>query len=119
MSGGSSFELPEGYEPASTRRNWPGRHRWSMPLMPYMSPAAIGCSVVRFAGEPVSSYRSPIAFSTASGQPSPDEDETVMTAESSIRWAASAALSTGTVRMLLWILQSIQSSDLGTWTAAG
>ena len=55
ISGGSSLEPPEGYEPPSTRRSWPGRHRWSMPLMPYMSPAAIGWIVVRPAGDLVAS----------------------------------------------------------------
>ena len=41
-----------------------------MPLMPHMSPAAIGCSVVMLRGWPSASKRSPIAASTASGQPS-------------------------------------------------
>ena len=52
---------------------------WSMPLMPLMSPAAIGCSVVRSRGWPVASKRSPIAFSIRSGQPRPLDDETETT----------------------------------------
>ena len=63
----------------------PACARWSMPLMPHMSPAAIGWSVVRLRGWPVASNRAPIAASTASGQPSPLEDETVTTAPSGIR----------------------------------
>ena len=31
----------------------PGLAMWSMPLMPHMSPAAIGCSVVRLRGWPL------------------------------------------------------------------
>ena len=69
----------------------PGLARWSMPRMPYMSPAAMGCSVVRPRGCPVASNRSPIAASTASGQPRPDEEETVTTEPSPIRLAASLA----------------------------
>src|SRR5512133_736797 len=70
-----------------------------MPLMPYISPAAIGCNVVRFAGAPVSAYRCPISCNTASGQPSPEDEETLMTSESPINRAASAPVSTGTVRI--------------------
>ena len=88
-----------------------------MPLMPYMSPAAIGCMEVRFAGAPVSAYRCPIASSTASGQPSPEEEETVMTAESATSRAASAPVSTGTVRMLREILQL--GADSGRWWGTG
>ena len=67
---------------------------WSMPLIPYMSPAAIGCSVVRFLGCPSASNRAPIAASTLSGQPSPEDDETVTTAPSAIRAAAASAETT-------------------------
>src|SRR5215831_418109 len=65
-----------------------------MPLTPHMSPAAIGCSVVRLRGWPSASNLAPMAASTASGQPSPDDEETVTTAPSGIRWAASEAVKT-------------------------
>src|SRR5690349_5745282 len=65
-----------------------------MPSMPHMSPAAIGCSVVRLRGWPVSAKRAPIPARAASGQPSPLEDETVTTASSAIRSAASRAVMT-------------------------
>src|SRR5438034_9431796 len=65
-----------------------------MPSMPHMSPAAIGCRVVRLRGWPVSANRAPIPASAASGQPSPLEDETVTTASSAIRSAASRAVMT-------------------------
>src|SRR5512133_355110 len=89
-----------------------------MPLMPYISPAAIGCKVVRFAGAPVSAYRCPISCNTASGQPSPEDEETVMTSESPINRAASAPVSTGTVRIdpPRW---PSSGQRLGTGTAAG
>src|SRR3712207_4853815 len=83
-----------------------------------MSPAAIGCSEVRFAGTPVSAYRCPIAASTASGQPSPEEEETVMTSESAISRAASAPVSTGTVRICGTILKDVWS-DSGRWLRTG
>ena len=63
---------------------------WSTPLIPYMSPAAIGCSVVRFRGCPSASNRAPIAASILSGHPSPEEEETVTTAPSAIRAAAAS-----------------------------
>jgi hypothetical protein len=63
---------------------------WSMPFTPYMSPAAMGCSVVRSRGCPSASNRAPMAASIASGQPSADDDDTVTTAPSAIRAAASA-----------------------------
>ena len=69
----------------------PSLAMWSTPLIPYMSPAAIGCSVVRFRGCPSASNRAPIAASTLSGQPSPEEEETVTTAPSAIRAAAASA----------------------------
>src|SRR5687768_7133968 len=91
-----------------------------MPLMPYISPAAIGCRVVRSAGEPVSAYRCPIASSRASGQPSPDDEEMVMTAESVISWAASAPVSVGTFRIVAGSSEGPVSGDeLGTGAAAG
>ena len=70
-----------------------------MPLMPYMSPAAMGWIEVRLAGAPVCAKRAPTASRTASGQPRPEEEETVMTALSLTSLAASSADSTGTVRM--------------------
>src|SRR5580658_2251022 len=63
-----------------------------MPLTPHMSPAAIGCSVVRLRGWPSASKRAPIASSIASGQPSADDDDTVTIAPSAMRPAASEAL---------------------------
>src|SRR5580658_8712089 len=65
-----------------------------MPLTPHMSPAAIGCSVVKLRGWPSASKRAPIASSIASGQPSADDDETVTIAPSAMRRAASEALRT-------------------------
>src|SRR5688572_30497021 len=65
---------------------------WSTPLMPLMSPAAIGCSVVRLRGWPVASKCSPMAFSIRSGQPSPLDDDTETVAPSGIREAASAGV---------------------------
>src|ERR1700677_788196 len=56
-----------------------------------MSPAAIGCRVVILRGWPSASKRAPIAASVASGHPSADEDETVTTAPSGMRRAASLA----------------------------
>src|SRR5829696_5542405 len=64
---------------------------WSIPSMPYMSPAAIGWMVVRLRGAPSDSNRSPIAWSIASGQPSPLEELTVTVAPSGIRRAASTS----------------------------
>src|SRR5258706_2599740 len=65
-----------------------------MPAMPHMSPAAIGCRVVRLRGCPVSAKRAPIPARAASGQPSPLEEETVTTASSAMRSAASRAVMT-------------------------
>src|SRR5262249_4100268 len=62
--------------------------------MPHMSPAAIGWSVVKLRGWPVSAKRAPIPASAASGQPSPLEDETGTAASSGIRSAASRAVMT-------------------------
>ena len=73
------------------RARQPGLAIWSTPLTPHMSPAAIGCNVVRFRGWPSVSKRAPSAASVASGQPSPDDDDTVTTAPSGIRRAAAAA----------------------------
>ena len=69
-----------------------------MPLIPDMSPAAIGWIVVSRLGEPVASKRSPMPCSTRSGHPSPDDELTVTTASSAISAAASVGESTGTVR---------------------
>ena len=68
----------------------PSLARWSTPLIPYMSPAAIGCSVVRSRGCPSASNRAPMAASTLSGQPSAEEEETVTTAPSGMRAAAAS-----------------------------
>src|SRR5262245_53418605 len=67
---------------------------WSMPLMPYMSPAAIGCKVVISRGWPVAAKRAPMAASTASGQPRPLDEETDTVMPSPIRPAASSAETT-------------------------
>ena len=70
------------------RESSPGRAIWSMPLMPHISPAAMGWSVVRRWGWPVASKRRPMAASVASGQPSPLEELTVTTAPSGMSRAA-------------------------------
>src|SRR4029077_12721621 len=80
-----SEDGPLGKEAAKTRLSNPGRAKWSMPAMPYISPAAIGWRVVRFFGEPNFAKCSPIACNVASGQPSPLEELTVTTASSGIR----------------------------------
>src|SRR4051812_23326742 len=59
--------------------------------MPYMSPAAIGWMVVRLRGWPELAKRSPMAASTASGQPRPLEELTVTVAPSEMSAAAWAA----------------------------
>ena len=76
------------------RASSPGRARWSMPLMPHMSPAAIGCSVVMLRGWPEASKRRPMAASVASGQPRPEAADTVRTAPSGISAAASSTVMT-------------------------
>ena len=78
IAGIGSDDGPLGYEPARMRASKPGRAMWSMPLMPYMSPAAIGLMAVRLRGVAVRSKRSPSAASTASGQPRP-LDELMLT----------------------------------------
>src|SRR6476620_10805519 len=65
-----------------------------MPAMPHMPPAAIGCTLVRFCGDRVSSYRCPRPASTASGQPSPEDELTVTMSPSATRSAAWRAVST-------------------------
>ena len=92
MAGIGRDDGPEGKDPAITRARRPGLARWSIPLIPYMSPAAIGCSVVSPRGWPALSNRSPMARSTRSGQPSPLEELTVTTASSGISAAASSAV---------------------------
>src|SRR4051794_26970737 len=62
-----------------------------MPLMPYISPAAMGWTVVRFRGWPVSLNLAPTAASIASGQASPLEELIVTIASSGISAAACAA----------------------------
>lgn len=74
------------------RRIMPGWARWSTPGVPNMSPAAIGCTVVRRAGAPSARNRAPRAFSTASGQSSPEEALTATVAPSGTIRAASAAV---------------------------
>src|ERR1700675_3230243 len=53
--------------------------------MPYMSPAAIGWSVVNSRGRPFSRKCFPMARKEASGQPKPLEELTVTTAPSAIK----------------------------------
>src|ERR1051325_7447791 len=67
---------------------------WSMPLMPYMSPAAIGFSVVRLRGASSRSKRAPMAASTLSGQPRPLDELMMTTSPSRINAAAWAAVMT-------------------------
>src|SRR3954463_10435770 len=93
MAGCGIEEGPLGEEPAITFASRPGFARWSTPLTPYMSPAAIGCRVVRLRGWPSASNRAPMAASTASGQPRPLDELTVTTAPSGTGPAASAAAS--------------------------
>src|SRR6516162_17482 len=92
IAGGSAEEGPEGYEPARTLARQPGFAMWSMPLTPHMSPAAIGCSVVKLRGCPSASNLAPTAASMASGQPSAEDEEIVTMAPSGIRRAASVAV---------------------------
>src|SRR6266542_4668726 len=82
-----------------TRDSRPGRATWSIPRMPYMSPAAIGWTVVSPTGAPSSANRSPMPRSAVSGHPRPDDDDTVTVAPSGIRSAAARAVSTGTSRI--------------------
>src|SRR5437868_252024 len=62
--------------------------------MPYTSPAAIGWTIVSARGAPVAAKRSPMARRTASGQPRPLDELTVMVAPSGISAAAAAAART-------------------------
>src|SRR5687767_5463279 len=72
-----------------------------MPLIPDMSPAAIGWMVVSRPGDPVAANRSPMPRRTASGQPSPDDELTVTTAPSGIRAPASVGEITAALRTSL------------------
>src|SRR5437773_8908536 len=65
-----------------------------MPRIPYMSPAAIGCSVVRLCGWPSRAKRLPSAASSLSGQPSPLDELTVTTSPSRTSCAARSAETT-------------------------
>src|SRR4051812_4036106 len=65
-----------------------------MPLMPYMSPAAIGLSVVRLRGAPSASKRSPMACNTLSGHPRPLDELMETTASSGMSAAACSAVMT-------------------------
>ena len=96
MSGGSNDDGPLGKEPAITFESKPPLEIWSIPLTPYMSPAAIGLMTVRFFGDDSLSNLSPIALSTKSGHPRAEEDEIVMTDPFSINFAAASPLKTGT-----------------------
>src|SRR5579863_1901775 len=58
-------------------------------------------------GWPSESNRSPTAFNTASGQPSPEDDDTVTMAPSGMRRAASEAEITFCLDILPHILRSI------------
>src|SRR5579871_5345508 len=62
-----------------------------MPATPYMSPAAMGWMRVRPRGWPVAAKRSPSARNTASGQPRPLEELTVMVAPGRTSATASSA----------------------------
>ncbi len=79
------------YDPAITRANKPAFARCSMPLTPNISPAAIGCSVVKLRGDCSRSNRSPKAFKTASGQHSPEDEFTATTMPSLMRATACSA----------------------------
>src|ERR1700719_2144226 len=70
-----------------TRLKRPDRARWSIPAMPYISPAAIGCMTVRARGSPICVTRSPMARSNVSGHPKPLDALTVMVASLGIRAA--------------------------------
>src|SRR4051812_26280555 len=84
-----------------------------MPLMPYMSPAAIGWMVVRLRGWPESWNRSPMAASTASGQPRPLDELTVTIASLGISATASAAERTRT-RVISGFSQNLVESYTAT-----
>src|SRR5215468_6022153 len=88
IAGDSVDDGPLGYEPAITRLSRPWRATWSMPFMPYMSPAAIGRKNVRSRGRPSRAKRSPIAANMRSGQASPDDELAATTAPSGINRAA-------------------------------
>ncbi len=92
--GGSNDEGPLGYDPPITRASSPGSARWSMPLMPYMSPAAIGITSVRPRGRPLARKRSPSACNVRSGVLRPDDELTATTAPSGIAATASSKLTT-------------------------
>jgi hypothetical protein len=101
MRGGSNDEGPLGYDPAIIFEIKPFLEIWSIPLTPYISPAAIGLIAVIFFGEDSLSNLSPIAFSTKSGHPRAEDEEMVTTAPSSISFAADSPLKTGTFRPAL------------------
>ena len=65
-----------------------------MPLMPYMSPAAIGSTSVRPRGWPVARKRSPSACSVRSGVLRPEDELAATTAPSGIAATASSKLTT-------------------------
>ena len=92
MAGIGRCDPPDGYDPPITRESKPSCARCSMPLTPYISPAAIGCSIVRSRGWPVARKWSPIAAIILSGQPKADDDDTVTTAPSLICAAATAGV---------------------------
>ena len=94
----------------------PGLAMWSMPVMPNMSPAAMGCSMVRFRGCCSRSKRSPSAFSTASGQFSPEEELTATTASSGMTCAASAA---ETIFGICHLLPRIRSAAFSAMAMVG
>ena len=64
---------------------------WSIPNTPYISPAAIGCRVVRPLGVPVVEKRSPMARKVASGHPNALDELIDMTLPFGIRVAASSS----------------------------
>lgn len=70
----------------------PGLAIWPMPLMPNMSPAAMGWTIVRLRGAFSLSKRAPMAARMASGQLSPEEEFTATMASSGMMRTASAAV---------------------------
>lgn len=75
----------------------PGLAIWSTPLVPNMSPAAMGWIVVKPRGEAVASNRSPQAARMASGQPNPLDELAATVAPSPIEataWRAVVSLDT-------------------------
>src|SRR6218665_2691614 len=90
-----------GEEAARRRLSRPGLARWSIPAMPYISPAALGLRVVRPRGEPSQSKRAPMARRTLSGEPRPLDALMLSTSPSRMSAAACAGV------MSLFTLRSL------------